>query len=100
MLTMILWATYILYIVAASKSGVRLKWKPYLTPVGLPTAQAAIVLQIIATGLFLVLVSVSWNIPIQIGALSKLELLDLSTNHLTGSIPPEIGYLKIWSHCI
>ncbi|KAK2658124.1 hypothetical protein Ddye_011176 [Dipteronia dyeriana] len=34
------------------------------------------------------------NIPSQIGALSKLELLDLSTNHLTGSIPTEIGNLK------
>ncbi|ESR59323.1 hypothetical protein CICLE_v10018319mg, partial [Citrus x clementina] len=34
------------------------------------------------------------SIPPEISALSKLQLLDLSSNGLTGTIPPEIGNLK------
>ncbi|KAL9458641.1 hypothetical protein AB3S75_007496 [Citrus x aurantiifolia] len=36
----------------------------------------------------------SGRIPSEIGALSKLQLLDLSRNHLTGMIPSEIGALS------
>ncbi|KAH9741548.1 putative leucine-rich repeat receptor-like protein kinase [Citrus sinensis] len=36
----------------------------------------------------------SGRIPSEIGALSKLQVLDLSRNHLTGMIPSEIGALS------
>ncbi|KAK4833768.1 hypothetical protein QYF36_010905 [Acer negundo] len=131
MLTMILWATYILYIVAASKSGVRLEMEALLNTgwftnssgsnspsdhchwTGITCNASRSVTEIrlyrhylngepgqLNLSCFpnLKVLSLGFglhgNIPIQIGALSKLELLDLSTNHLTGSIPPEIGYLK------
>ncbi|CAN0331100.1 unnamed protein product, partial [Ectocarpus sp. 13 AM-2016] len=33
-------------------------------------------------------------IPAQLGALNKLELLDLSENQLSGHIPPQLGQLR------
>lgn len=40
----------------------------------------------------------SGAIPKEIGALTKLEVLDLRNNSLSGTIPAEIGRLKLLKH--